>query len=109
MHPPFFPLSLLSPTHCPTAHLNNSLQLPRIPQGILNHHLAHLLLLLLLATLLLLSRREIDMAVLDRPAARARKLDDGALRVEEQEGLGRGEREGGIGALGRGGDFGADL
>ena len=57
--------------------------------------------------LLQLLRKE-DAAVLDRPAALARKLDDGALAVEKEEVFRVRDREGVVRALGAGGDFGAD-
>jgi len=51
---------------------------------------------------------EVDAAVLCHPAARLRELDDGALGVEEEKVLCVGDGEGRVGALGAGGDFGAD-
>lgn len=49
------------------------------------------------------------MAVLEDPAARAGELDHLALGLEEEERFGGGDGKRGVGALGRGGDFGADL
>ena len=92
--------------------LHNSLQLACIAQGILDDHLAQLLLLLAaLVTRLGGSRRrrEENVAVLNGPVSGTGKVDDCALGVEEEEGFGGGEREGGVGALGARGDFGADL
>ena len=49
------------------------------------------------------------MAVLEDPAAGAGELDHLALGLEEEERLGGGDGKRGVGALGGGGDFGADL
>ena len=93
------------------ACLDNRLQLPSIAQRILNDQLAEGL--LLLGTGLLrrrrLSRGEDDVAVLKDPAAGAGELNHLALGLEEEERLGRGDGKRGVGALGGGGDFGADL
>lgn len=49
------------------------------------------------------------MAVANGPAALAGEVDDGALGLEEEEGLGGGDGEGRVGFLRGGGYFGADL
>jgi hypothetical protein len=49
------------------------------------------------------------VAVLEDPAAGAGELDHLALGLEEEERLGGGDGQGGVGSLGGGSDFGADL
>lgn len=49
------------------------------------------------------------MAVADGPAALAREVDDGALRVQEEKRLGAGQRQRRVRALAAAGDLGADL
>ncbi len=90
-------LGVMHTTNQTKLGLDNSLELAGVAQGVLDDHLAHLLLLLLLARLL--RRGEVDVAVLDRPAARARKLDDRTLRLEEEQGFGRRQRQRGVRAL----------
>lgn len=104
--PPILPPSLAingNPRHPQVKQkiLYNSLQLPRVAQRVLDHQLAHLLLaasagrgLVVLVTRLPAGCRgglgllgEVDPAVLEGPAAGAGKVDDGALGVEEEEGL----------------------
>lgn len=104
--------------------LYNSLQLARVAQRVLDHQLAHLLLaasagrglVVLIARLPAGCRRgglgllgEVDPAVLEGPAAGAGKVDDGALGVEEEEGLCGGDGQGRVGAFAARGDLGADL
>ena len=106
-HPP--PLTLPPKNHAtanPTS--NNSLQLPRIPDRILNDLFARHQNLLFRPHIAPLLHREIYPSVLDDPAARVCEFDDAALAVEEEEVLGVGDGEGGVGALGAGSDFGAD-
>ena len=89
-------------------HLNNRLQLPRIPNRILNHLPTRYQDLLLRPHILALLQREIYPPVLDDPAALVRKLHDAAFAVEEEEVFGVEDGEGGVGFFGAGGDFGAD-
>jgi hypothetical protein len=99
--------------------LNDSLQLPRITQRILDNQLAHIVLVVgagrrsfLLVTALGglgLLIGEVDPAVPEGPAAGAGKVDDGALRLEEEEGLCGRDGEGRVGSLAAGGDLVADL
>ena len=97
--------SLVLPPNLPR-NLNNHLQLPGIPHHILNG--------LLLRPWIrpnsthLINLGEVDPPVLDAPAVLARKVNDGALRVEEEEVLGAGDGQGGVGGLGARGDFAAD-
>lgn len=109
--PPFFLIPAPHRQLSPSPNLNNSLQLMRIPERVLNDAPADLLLLGgRVAALGGLGRvGEVDVAVADGPAALAGKVDDGALRVEEEEGLCGGDGEGGVGLFGGGGDLGADL
>lgn len=104
-HPLFWPpLSMMNPHPSQpqkSIRLYNGLQLPRIAQRVLDHQLAHLLLaaragrgLVILFARLPAGCRgglgllgEVDPAVLEGPAAGAGKVDDGALGVEEEEGL----------------------
>lgn len=75
----------------PPPPLHNRLQLPGVPQRVFNHHLANLLLLLLLPFLVgveLGGGGEVNSPILDDPTAVVGKVDDGAFRVEEEEGLG---------------------
>lgn len=78
--------------------LDNSLELPCVAERILNDQLAHLLLDTNDSTSSLIVIQgfgglvgEVNHAVLEDPAARAGKVDDGALGVEEEEGLGGGD------------------
>lgn len=96
--------------------LDNGLQLPCVPQRILNDQLAHLLLgtatrktsvLRIVDNFGLLG--EVNHAILKDPAAGAGEINDGALGLEEEEGLGRRNGEVRVGALAGGGDFGANL
>ena len=72
-------------TQPPATHSNNRLQLPRIPQSILDSRLANLLLIALAIRLHRILRREVYPAVLDQPAPALRELYDGALGVEEEK------------------------
>ena len=101
-------LRILRPQHNSAAQSYNRLQLPSVAQRVLNHRAAgaHDVPVRRLRLGLLLG--EVDAAVLGQPAARLRKLHHGALGVEEQQVLGVGDGEGGVGALGARGDFGAD-
>ena len=85
------------------ALLDNSLQLPRIPQRILNNLITRNQNIPVQILILLL--REVYPAVLDNPTALLCKVDDAAFRVEEEEGFGVGDGDGGVCALGAGSDF----
>lgn len=110
------PSCLLPNPRRPDSTSNNHLQLPRIPDHILNRLL--LPARITASTEPQLSRSsccthviqfgEVDPPILDAPAVLARKVDNGALRVEEEEVLGRGDGEGGVGGLRAGGDLTAD-
>lgn len=97
----------------PPCHSYNRLQLPRIPQRILDRQLTNLLLNTFqircpspgLQTLV----REVDAAVFNEPAAVLGEGDDGAFAVEEEEVFGARDREAGIGDFAARGDFGAYL
>lgn len=102
------PSSLKPQTPLSKNHLHDRLQLPRVPNRILNHLPARHQDLLLRPQIRALLQREIYPAVLDDPAALVRKLDDAAFAVEEEEVFGVEDGEGGIGFFGAGGDFGAD-
>lgn len=52
---------------------------------------------------------EENVTISDRPSPLPGKLDDVALRIEEEERLGRADGEAGVGAFAATGDFGADL
>lgn len=123
--PPFSTINRHSThTQVKQEKLYNSLQLPRITERVLDHQLAHFLLAASAGRgLVVLVARlpagcccgglgllgEVDPAVLEGPAAGAGKVDDGALRVEEEEGLCGGDGQGRVGALAARGDLGADL
>ena len=77
--------------------LYNSLQLPRIPNRILNDLSARDQDLLLVPHALPLLQGEVYPAILDHPAATARKLHDAAFALEEEEVLGVGDGEGRVG------------
>jgi hypothetical protein len=105
-------MTLLNPA-CSSCTLNsasdNHLQLPRIAHHILNR----LLLAAHIATgphagRHLIQLGKVDPPVLDRPAVLARKVDDGALRLEEEEVLGRGDGQGWVGGLCTRGNLAAD-
>ncbi len=112
--------AFLSLPSCPS---DNGLQLPRVAQHVLDHHLAYFLFGRLMRQRALVrvcagsgtrratgSRsREVDLAVLDGPTAVTSKVDNGAFGVEEEQRLGRAEGERRVGALATGGDLGADL
>ena len=104
---PSWPLPRPSLPHSP-AQSYNRLQLPRVPERVLDHGAAgaHDVLVRRLRLGLLL--REVDAAVLGQPAARLRKLHHGALGVEEEQVLGVRDGQGRVGALRAGRDFGAD-
>ena len=110
----------LSPSLPSSSSLNNSLQLPSITQRVLNDGLAEVLLVTTVAAAFGIGssttsgvrrgdRREVDVAISNGPAAGTGEVDDGALRVQEQERLGAAQRQGRVGALAAGGDLGADL
>jgi len=95
----------------PDSTSDNHLQLPRIAHHILNRLLlpAHIPTSSTHAQLsCLIQLGEVDPPILDSPPVFARKVDDGALRVEEEEVLGRGDGEGGVGGLRARGDLAAD-
>jgi hypothetical protein len=96
-HPP-------SPSH--HLPLDNRLQLPRIPQRILNDLIARNQ--NVLAQVIILLLREVYPAILDDPPTLLRKVDDATLRIEEQERLGVGHGDRGVRALAAGRDFLAD-
>lgn len=87
--------------------LYNSFKLTGIAQGVLYHHLAHLL--VLVAVLTFSSIGEVDVAVADNPATVVGKRDNVALRVEEEKGLGGADRKAGVCALATGSNLGTDL
>ncbi len=98
--------------------LNDGLELTGVAECVLDDHAAELLLVVIFPVvedhLLAVvegggGRGEVDVAVTGGPAALAGEVDDGALGVEEQQGLGAGQRERGVGALAAAGDLGADL
>lgn len=88
--------------------LHDRLELAGVAERVLDDHLAEVLLLAVLVDGLA-GVGEVDVAVADDPAAGLGELDDGALRVEEEEGLGAVDGQAGVCALGGGGDLGADL
>lgn len=87
----------------PSPHLDNSLQLTRIPERVLDNRPTELLLLgRRIAALGGVGRvREVYVAVTNGPAALAGEVDNSALALEEEEGFGGGDRKGGIGLFGR--------
>jgi hypothetical protein len=109
--PLHFPIPSVFPLASPaqhTAQSYNRLQLPRIPERVLNHRATGTHDILVRRPRLGLLLREVDAAVLGQPAARLRKLHHGALGVEEQQVLGVGDGQRRVGALRAGCDFGAD-
>jgi len=86
----------------------NRLKLPGVAERVLDDRAARTHHVSLRGVRLGFLLREVDAAVLCHPAARLRKLDDGALGVEEEQVLCVGNGEGRVGALGARGDFGAD-
>ena len=88
--------------------LHNRLQLPRIPNRILNHLSTRHQNLLFRASIEPLLRREIDPSVLDPPSSLLGEFDDAAFAVEKEEVFRVGDGEGRIGLFGAGGDFGSD-
>ena len=86
--------------------LNYSLQLPRIPNRVLNNLPASYQDFLLGPYLLaLLLQRKIDAAITHEPATAASEVDHAAFAVEEEEVFGVGDGERGVGFFGAGGDF----
>jgi hypothetical protein len=91
----------------PSPHLHNHLQLPRIPERILDNLIArhHNILARRIRVLLL---REIDASVFDDPSRLFSETDDAAFRVEEQQRFGVGDGDRGVCFFAAGGDFFAD-
>ena len=91
------PKSIHSFIHSNRSILNNSLQLPRIPNRILNHLSARHQDLLLVPHTLPLLQGEIDSAVPHHPTSPVRKLHHAAFALEEEEVLGVGDGKGRVG------------
>lgn len=88
--------------------LDNRLQIPRVAQSILDHLVTGTEDVLLACQQILVLLREIDTTILDYPVARLGELHHCAFGVEEEEVLGVGDGDGGVGFLGAGGDLVAD-
>ena len=101
-----FPSSSVSSPICAMHLLDNRLQLSRIPQRILNDLVARNEDILAQVVIVLL--REVYPAVLDNPARLLCEADDTAFRIEEEQGFGVGDGDGGVCALAAGSDFLAD-
>lgn len=93
--------------HLPSPGLHNRLQLPGIPQRILNHHQTHILLRLL--ALVHARSGEEDLTVLDSPAALVGEVNHRAFALQEEEGFGRRDGQARVRLLAGCGDLGADL
>jgi hypothetical protein len=92
----------------PLSHvrLDNRLQLPRIPQRILNDLITRNQ--NILAQIIILLLREVYPTILNHPSTLLRKVDHTALRIQEQERLGISHGDGRVRALAAGCDFLAD-
>jgi hypothetical protein len=88
--------------------LNNRLQLPGVPQRILDDLPARTQNVLLAGQQVLVLLREVQAALLDDPRAPLCELYDCAFRLKEEEVFGVGDWDGGVGLLGAGCDFVAD-
>jgi hypothetical protein len=86
----------------------NRLKLPGVAERVLDDRPARAHHVSLSSMCLGLLLGEVDTAVLRHPAARLCELDDSAFGVEEEQVLCVGNRQGGVGAFGARGDFGAD-
>lgn len=88
---------------------DNSLQLPRIAQGILNRDLTRLLDPLLSSRAVNRLFGEVNPSIPHDPIPELRELDHGAFAVEEQEVLRAAYWERRVGFFAAGRDLGADL
>ena len=87
---------------------HDCLQLPRIPQCVLNDHIAIAHDILLRSQSISFLLWEVDSTILRDPASRFRELDDCAFGVEEKQVLCVGDGEGWVGAFGAGCNLGTD-